>query len=375
MAKENIYIAGPMCFYEDGYPRWYVMRDRARVKGFGVSLPNDVQLKMDPHDLQKNGDAIFQNCVNCMNASTAIICNLEFYRGADVDGGSIYEVGMAYAKGAHCYGYTRDKRPMVWKYQGSTIRDGAVYDRTGRPLPYGNLPFSPNVVGAMKIVEGDFDDCLQVFALDREEDRKKAGRHITQTEPAPGSTLEGVEGPVIYLAGQERYAPDAREKYAVMKRSCAAQGFYAIAPVDEAPGVPPVISDDLYTLAYHVFDRQQQHVRNCDIIIADLNDFHGWEPDSDTAFECGMGFQLGKKLYGYMSDTTRTIDRIPNFGSQREYRDACGCNAENFDYPINIMFASSMTIVQGGFDDALRRVVQDLEKSAGSAGAGTEVER
>lgn len=361
MHKESIYIAGPMCFYEDGYPRWYVMRDRAKVKGFDVSLPNDVQLEMDPNDLQKNGDLIFDNCVNSMNVSTAIICNLEFYRGADVDGGSIYEVGMAYAKGARCYGYTRDKRPMVWKYQGSIIRDGGVFDRKGRPLPYGNLPFSPNVIGSMKIVEGDFDDCLQVFSLDTEEIRKKNGSRTAAPAPIAGKTLSGVDRPVVYIAGPERYDMDAAQKYAAMKALCEKYGFYAIVPTDEAPGVPSVASDDPYTQAYHIFDRQQQHVRNCDIVIANLNDFHGWEPDSDTSFECGMGFQLGKKLYGYMADTTRAIDRIPNFGPEREYRDACGCNAENFDYPINIMFASSMPIVQGEFEDALRRAAQDFQ--------------
>ena len=146
MKREKLYIAGPMCFYEDGYPRWYVMRDRARVKGFDVTMPSDGELDLSHEDLRKNGDAIFENCARCMNESTAILCNLEFYRGADVDGGSVYEVGMAYARGAHCYGYTRDKRPMVWKYQGSVLRDGTAYDRKGRPLPYGDLPFSPNVV-------------------------------------------------------------------------------------------------------------------------------------------------------------------------------------------------------------------------------------
>src|SRR5699024_7853848 len=99
MRQECIYIAGPMCFYADGYPRWYVMRDRAKVKGFAVSMPNDKELKLDHEDLRKNADTIFENCCDCMNASTAILCNLEFYRGADVDGGSLYEVGMAYAKG------------------------------------------------------------------------------------------------------------------------------------------------------------------------------------------------------------------------------------------------------------------------------------
>ena len=361
MKKESIYIAGPMCFYEDGYPGWYVMRDRARVKGFDVTMPSDTQLEMDPRDLRKNGDAIFDNCVRCMDASTAILCNLEFYRGADVDGGSIYEVGMAYARGAHCYGYTRDKRPMAWKYQNGVLRDGVLYDQKGRPLPYSHLPFSPNVVGSMKIVEGDFDDCLQVFALDREEERKRRGGRVPPAAPVPGRTLGDVGKPVVYLAGHERYAPDAVRRYAGMKALCGELGFYAITPADEAPGVPPVSSDDPYTQAYHIFDRQQQHVRNCDIVIADLNDFHGWEPDSDTAFECGMGFQLGKKLYGYMADTRRMIERVPNLGAAREYRDACGCNAENFDYPLNIMFACSMTIVQGGFEDALRRAALDLE--------------
>lgn len=360
MKKESIYIAGPMCFYEDGYPQWYLMRDLAKVRGFDVALPNDVQLDFDPVDLHKNGDAIFENCENCMNASTAIICNLEFYRGADVDGGSIYEVGMAYAKGCLCYGYTRDKRAMVWKYQGGELRDGVLYDRKGRPLPYGNLPFSPNVIGSLKIVEGDFDDCLRTFAVDCEERRKTAG--IPQAAETPkGRTLPDVGRPVVYLAGHERYAPDAAERYAAMKAVCDEAGFYAVVPTDSAAGVPEYHGDDPYAQAYHTFLRQQQHVRDCDILVADLNDFHGWEPDSDTSFECGMAFQLGgKKLYGYMDDTRRMIERVPNLGPDREYRDACGCNAENFDYPLNIMFASSMTIVQGGYREALQRVRQDL---------------
>ncbi|MDE7219497.1 MAG: nucleoside 2-deoxyribosyltransferase [Oscillospiraceae bacterium] len=368
MEKEKLYIAGPMCFYRDGYPRWYVMRDRARVKGFEVTMPGDGELDLDPHDLRQNGDAIFANCARCMNESTAILCNLEFYRGADVDGGSIYEVGMAYAKGAHCYGYTRDKRPMVWKYQGSILRDGVAYDRKGRPLPYGDLPFSPNVVGAMKIVEGDFDDCLQVFALDREEQRKRSAVQAPAADRSAAEAPRADGRPVIYIAGPERYDANAQEQYADMKALCSRFGLRAIVPTDEIRALPEDLAGDAYIRAYHIFDRQQQHVRDCDILIANLNDFHGWEPDSDTAFECGMAFQLGKKLYGYMDSTARMIDRVPNLGPENEYRDICGCNAENFDYPINIMFASSMTIVQGGFGDALARAVQDMEK-AGSAGA------
>ncbi|MBQ3090505.1 MAG: nucleoside 2-deoxyribosyltransferase [Oscillospiraceae bacterium] len=361
MEKERIYIAGPMCFYEDGYPRWDLMRDRAKVKGFDVTMPNESDLIMDPVDLQKNAVTIFNNCARWMNETTAIICNLEFYRGPDVDGGSIYEMGMAYAKGAHCYGYTRDKRPMVWKYQGSQLKEGIVYDQKGRPLPYAQLPFSPNVVGACKIVEGDFDDCLQVFALDMEEKRKLA--LFPPVSNLPLCSKPDSKGmPIVYLAGPDRFEADAPARYELFKQLCLANGLYPIVPTDPIPGIPPAETGDPYTDAYLTFLRQQQHVRHCDILLADLNDFHGWEPDSDTSFECGMAFQLGKKLFGYMKDTRRMIERIPSFGPERGYRDACGCNAENFDFPINLMFAASMPIYQAdSFQEALEQMAAALK--------------
>lgn len=364
MQRERIYIAGPMCFYEDGYPRWYVMRDRAKIKGFAVTMPSESKVEMDPANPKGNAAAIFTNCVKCMDASTAILCNLEFFRGADVDGGSVYELGMAYAKGAHCYAYTRDKRPYVWKYQGSMLRDGILYDRKGRVLPYSELPFSPNVVGACKIVEGDFDDCLQVFAIDMEEKRKRAALPAAVQAPA-GRSFDSKGKPVVYLAGPERYDANAVERYAQMKALCAQHGLYAVVPTDEVPGIPRAETGDPYTDAYLTFLRQQQHVRDCDILLADLNDFHGWEPDSDTAFECGMAFQLGKRMYGYMERTLRMIDRIPNRGPEAEYRDQCGCNAEDFEYPINLMFAASMPIFEAGeFASALEQMLRAMERTA-----------
>lgn len=360
MNQEKLYLAGPMCFYIDGYPRWYVMRDRAKVKGFAVTMPSEGELEMDPVDLRKNARIIFENCVKCMEASTAILCNLEFYRGPDVDGGSIFELGMAYAKGAHCYCYTRDKRPMVWKYQGSTLKNGAVYDQKGRVLPYGDLPFSPNIVGSSKIIEGDFDDCLRVFSVDMEEKRKHAA---ADSPVAPQKACADHAGrPVVYLAGPERYDADAADVYAHRKALCAEKGFHAIVPTDAVPGLPLPDTDDPYRNAYLTFLRQQQHVRDCDILLANLNDFHGWEPDSDTAFECGMAYQLGKKMYSYMACTAPMIQRVPNFGPESGYRDACGCNAENFDYPINLMFSASMPVYEGDFEAALEQMAASFWK-------------
>ena len=361
MKKEKLYIAGPMCFYEDGYPLWYSMRDRAKLEGIEVTMPNDVDLELDPKEPRRNAAKIFENCAKCMDDSTSIICNLEFFRGADVDGGSIFELGMAYAKGARCYGYTRDKRAMFWKYQGSTLKNGTVYDRKGRVLPYGELPFSPNVVGAAKVIEGSFDDCLRSYMLDIEEECKHAADPVMPVKQSE-TKLDTGGRPSVYLAGPERYDADLAEKYSRMKAVCAQYGLYAVVPTDEVPGVPKADTEDIYTNAYLTFLRQQQHVRDCDFILADLNDFHGWEPDSDTAFECGMAYQLGKKAFGYMEDTRRMIDRIPNYGAERDYRDPCGCNVENFDHPINLMFSAAIPIFEGVFEEALAQMMDTLKK-------------
>lgn len=354
--KESIYIAGPECFYTNGYPHWHALRARAEMLGFQVTMPNDTALDLTHEDLRKNADAIFQSCCDSMNATTAIIVDLEFYRGPDVDGGSIYEMGMAYARGCRCYGYTRDLRDMRFKYQGVTLREQAAYDRKGRVLPYGDLPFSPNVIGCCKIVEGDFDDALRLLTLDITQERKASGLGAVVPSPVHEAVLPEQSSPVLLLSGPQRYDSNAQEYYAQIKAVYEAKGFHVLTPLDGAPGITPYMGEDPYAKAAYTFAVNCAHVRACDAVLADLNDFHGWEPDSDTSFECGMAFQLGKALCGCMDDTRKMIDRIPHFGAQREFRDHCGCNAENFDYPINLMFASSMPVLEGRAETLADRV-------------------
>ncbi len=43
---ETIYIAGPECFYTNGFSMLNAMRRRAEALGFGVTLPNDNPLDM-----------------------------------------------------------------------------------------------------------------------------------------------------------------------------------------------------------------------------------------------------------------------------------------------------------------------------------------
>lgn len=360
---ESIYIAGPECFYRGGYDLWDAMGNKAEYYGFDVVMPTKNELKLDYEDLRKNADGIFQNCAKAMNVATAIIADLEQFRGSEPDGGSLFEIGMAYARGLRCYGFTRDKRDMIFKHQDVALRDGRVCDGEGRLLPYRDIPFCPSLIGSCKLIEGGFDDCLKLLMLDIDEERKaKAKRQTPAADHSASVTLGKKDQPVAYLAGPERFDVDAAEQYERMKELCAKHSILAITPIDAAPGVPAIESDDPYTRAYHIFDRCQQHVRNCDILIANLNDFHGFEPNSDVSVECGMAWQLGKKCFGYMENTARMRDRIPNLGPDGDFKDIYDNVVENFDYPINLMFSSSMPIFEGSFEFVMEKIAQHIDE-------------
>lgn len=357
----NVYIAGPEVLYKGGTDLLAVMRAQAELRGFKVTLPNDNDLGIGRPNPQHDADAIFANCAVAMNESDAIICDLEFFRGTEPDGGSIYELGMAYARGIRLIGFTRDKRAMIHKDPGLAYRDGAAYDSAGRRATYSDLPFAPSVMSSTTIVEGSFADALEQLVLQVEQDRKDAGlRPMRAVSEAPSVSRPAGERPRVYLAGIDRYADDGASIFARRKHLCESLGLEAVSPLDDAPNVPRITSDDPLTMAANLFDHCQQHVRDADAIVADLNDFRGWEPSSDVSFECGMGFQLGKRLFGYMDDTRRMVDRIPNLGPDHEYADLAGAKAEPWDYPINLMFASSMPVLEGSFEQVIHQVAADL---------------
>ena len=100
---------------------WNSYRKEAEFYGFTVTMPNDNKLVEEGEKVTQSemSSRIFKNCVWGITGVDGILVNLETYRGSEPDGGSIYELGMAYAVGARCYGYTRDKRTVGVKYQAA----------------------------------------------------------------------------------------------------------------------------------------------------------------------------------------------------------------------------------------------------------------
>lgn len=367
--NERIYIAGPECFYKNGPELLAVMRKRAEFLGFGVTLPNDHPLDMENPDLQKRADSIFEDLKKIMKETTVIIADLEAYRGSEADSGTVYELGMAYAEGIRCYGYTRDKRSLMWKDQKYTLKKGVVYDEHGEMAPYKELPFSPTVIGSTKIIEGDFDDCLHMLMNDIEEEWKARGLSknmrtaYADTFCQKDKTVTPERGtcPRVYLSDVIRYREDAQSAYERMKAICRQYGLEAVTPADWAENVEKTDSSNPYAAAANLTENYAELIRSCDAVIADLNDYRGYECSNDVGFECGVAFEWGKKLYGYMDNTKPCIERIPHLGKEADYRDMTGCNVENFNYPVNLMFACSMKIYEGRFEEIVRRVAEELK--------------
>ncbi|MDD2567428.1 MAG: nucleoside 2-deoxyribosyltransferase [Thiovulaceae bacterium] len=162
----------------------------------------------------------------------------------------------------------------------------------------------------------------------------------------------------IYIAGFDVFEEDAIARGKKYTSLCREYGFIGMYPLDNEVD----FSKAKHTVAEVIFKANTAMIRQADIIIANLNPFRGKEADSGTVWECGYGFSLGKKVYGYMQDTRPYLERFSE--AQREQRgemfwDSEGRFIEDFDHPVNLMIAcSALEIVQGGFEDVLKRIVR-----------------
>ncbi len=160
----------------------------------------------------------------------------------------------------------------------------------------------------------------------------------------------------VYMAGFEVFQTDAAETGSRMKRLCVEYGFEGIFPLDKDIKPQP---DKLGT-AKAIFEGNIKLIEKADLIIANLNTFRGKEPDSGTVFECGFGYGLGKKLYGFLSDKRTMAEKLlPGMDAVSGlYKD--GMRVEDFGLPTNLMLSIPVTIVEGTLEDALRQARMDL---------------
>ena len=92
-------------------------------------------------------------------------------------------------------------------------------------------------------------------------------------------------------------------------------------------------------------------------MVANLNNFRGYEPDSGTCFEIGFAQALNIPTWAYFSASESLVQQIPHTRSEEgHFVDREGYLIEDFNLPRNLMLSCSAEIVYGDLEDCLRQI-------------------
>lgn len=148
----------------------------------------------------------------------------------------------------------------------------------------------------------------------------------------------------IYLAGPDVFRPDALAWGLSLKAMCREFGFDGLFPLDNhAP-----VGLGGRALADWIYEANVALIRECDLVMANLDPFRGYEPDSGTAFEIGFAAALRKPVWAYHAPMGSIVDQVPHtVGRDGVAIDADGQHVEDFGMSRNLMLACAATIVEG----------------------------
>lgn len=90
-----------------------------------------------------------------------------------------------------------------------------------------------------------------------------------------------------------------------------------------------------------------------DCIIANVNAFRGYEPDSGTSAEIAFAIAHKKPVFLYLSDTRPIYEKVPNENGIDEQ----GFLVENFNLPVNLMIACPASHIAKSFEDAVKAAI------------------
>ena len=170
-----------------------------------------------------------------------------------------------------------------------------------------------------------------------------------------------------FLAGPDCFYPNFKELRENKRHICEEYGLTAL-PNDEFPDVIEQPVTD-----YNICWSNIKRLEKCELILANLEAFRGPEPDAGTVFECIYAYTKGKKVYAYYDypDMVTAVEKFYGPVTWKEVRkddgrvvnspfDKDGRSIENWGKMLNLMLTSTITCVQGSFEDLMQVVAKDL---------------
>ncbi len=166
----------------------------------------------------------------------------------------------------------------------------------------------------------------------------------------------------VYLAGPDVFLPDAAAQGARLRVLCAEYGFVGCYPLDgdgdgdgDGSGDSGSGATSAAALteadAHRIYQANIALIRSADVVMANLQNFRGYEPDSGTAFEVGFAAALRIPVWGYNAPSIPIVEQVPHATTDvldlSEVRDADGYLIESFGMSRNLMLACSARLIDG----------------------------
>lgn len=150
----------------------------------------------------------------------------------------------------------------------------------------------------------------------------------------------------IYLAGPEVFLPNAREVGAEKRRVAAEAGFEGVFPLDNALDLAGL---DKVEQARRISLANEDLMRSCAALVANLTPFRGVSMDAGTAFEVGFMRALGCPVAGYTNARDDYRDRSHAFrGGTAHHFDANRPHIEVEDFGLAENLMIEIAIAESG---------------------------
>ncbi|OIN86986.1 MAG: hypothetical protein AUJ12_03595 [Alphaproteobacteria bacterium CG1_02_46_17] len=157
----------------------------------------------------------------------------------------------------------------------------------------------------------------------------------------------------IYLSGPDVFTPNAIEHGRKLSDIVRTYGHCPLFPLDNEI----VCKED--NLSREIFESNLAMIRKADLVVANLNEFRGHEPDSGTVWEIGYAAALNKIIIGYCDDHSPMAQRI--MGEDNCFHDRDGWAIENFGLPLNLMLVHGChSLVCGDLVSAMEFIKENL---------------
>jgi nucleoside 2-deoxyribosyltransferase len=165
----TLYLAGPDVFRPDAAAHGRALQALCTDYGFTGVFPLDEALPGDLGSPQALAAFIYRRNVERIDACDAVAANLDFFRGAEPDSGTCFEVGYAVARGKPVIGYVPEPGSFAERIRQRhpEVVRGDLHDVQGWRLEEFGLPLNLMLGVPCRVVVGGLREALDALTKPR----------------------------------------------------------------------------------------------------------------------------------------------------------------------------------------------------------------